>query len=114
LLITHNRHSQKYFENGRLHYPNEETTKQSRKYVKAMRPLQVWLALSQCLTKFNVTLIYFKQEIIPPSTNLNRHLLELLQKLLMYDPADRISAHEALKHPFFHVQLDDHGREISN
>ncbi|CAO3689944.1 unnamed protein product [Umbelopsis vinacea] len=75
------RHTQKYFENGRLNYPNDETTKQSRKYVKAMRPLQ---------------------EIIPPSTNLNRQLLELLQKLLMYDPADRISAQEALKHPFFH------------
>ncbi|KAJ2963440.1 hypothetical protein NQZ79_g1488 [Umbelopsis isabellina] len=95
-----NRHSQKYFENGRLHYPNEETTKQSRKYVKAMHPLQA--------------LIVFEQEIIPPSSNLNRQLLELLQKLLMYDPADRISAHEALKHPFFHVQLDEHGREINN
>ncbi|GAB5591468.1 serine threonine protein kinase CMGC group [Umbelopsis nana] len=87
------RHTQKYFESGRLNYPNDETTKQSRKYVKAMRPLQ---------------------EIIPPSSNLNRHLLELLQRLLMYDPADRISAHEALKHPFFHVQLDENGREITH
>lgn len=32
----------------------------------------------------------------------------------MYDPADRISAQEALKHPFFHVQLDENGREITH
>lgn len=79
-----------------------------------MHPLQVYLGLSSLIRSNYQYLIVFEQEIIPPSSNLNRQLLELLQKLLVYDPADRISAHEALKHPFFHVQLDEHGREINN
>ena len=32
---------QKLFKDHRLDYPNAETTKQSRKYVKAMKPLKV-------------------------------------------------------------------------
>jgi dual-specificity kinase len=32
---------QKLFKDYKLDYPNSETTKQSRKYVKAMKPLKV-------------------------------------------------------------------------
>lgn len=32
----------RYFNRNKLDYPNEETTRQSRKYVKAMKQLSVW------------------------------------------------------------------------
>ncbi|KAL1925365.1 uncharacterized protein VTP21DRAFT_248 [Calcarisporiella thermophila] len=72
--------SQKYFKHGRLDYPNQETNRQSRKYVKAMKPLA---------------------EIIPPRNKINALLLDLLKQLLVYDPDERISAREALEHPYF-------------
>lgn len=37
---------QKLFKDHKLDYPNAETTKQSRKYVKAMKPLKVLSPLS--------------------------------------------------------------------
>ncbi|KAL1923460.1 uncharacterized protein VTP21DRAFT_8440 [Calcarisporiella thermophila] len=76
---------QKYFRGGRLDYPNEETNRQSRKYVKAMRPLH---------------------EIVPPTSALNELFLNLLRKLLVYDPVERITAREALRHPYFFAQAN--------
>jgi dual-specificity kinase len=40
---------QKLFKDHKLDYPNAETTKQSRKYVKAMRPLKVSIPSHICL-----------------------------------------------------------------
>jgi len=42
---------QKLFKDHKLDYPNSETTKQSRKYVKAMKPLKVHY-LSQRVLQF--------------------------------------------------------------
>jgi dual-specificity kinase len=38
-------------------------------------------------------------------------LLDLLRKIFVYDPKNRISAKEALKHPWFKESLVDDGTE---
>lgn len=50
-----------------------------------------------------------KQEIIPASDMLNRQFLDLVRRLLTFDPAQRISVREALNHPYFTLQI---GNEI--
>ena len=35
------------------------------------------------------------------STLANKEAIDLLEKMLVYDPSDRITAKEALKHPYF-------------
>jgi len=51
------------------------------------------------------------QEFIPASSPFNRHLLDLLRKIFVYDPKTRITAKEALKHPWFKETLVDDGTE---
>ncbi|EHY56886.1 serine threonine protein kinase CMGC group [Exophiala dermatitidis] len=80
----------KFFNRGKLDYPNSETSKASRKYVKAMKHLH---------------------EFIPANTSFNRQLLDLLRKIFVYDPKQRITAKEALKHPWFKETLVDDGTE---
>ncbi|KAF2103836.1 kinase-like protein [Rhizodiscina lignyota] len=79
-----------YFKNGKLDYPNTDTPRASKKYVKAMKKLN---------------------DTIPPHTDFNRHFLDLLRKIFVYNPAKRITAHEALKHPWFREALADDGTE---
>jgi dual-specificity kinase len=45
--------------------------------------------------------------MVPPSSPHNTYLLDLLQKMMVYEPSQRISAREALRHPFFHISYDD-------
>ncbi|ORY02722.1 kinase-like protein [Basidiobolus meristosporus CBS 931.73] len=85
------RNTQKYFKNSRLNYPNQDTNRTSQKYVKNMKPIE---------------------SIIPPLTNCNAYLLDLVKKMLTYDTAQRITAREALNHPYFSIQFDDRGEEI--
>ncbi|CAG8554705.1 14001_t:CDS:2 [Acaulospora morrowiae] len=83
----------KYFRGGRLlNYPNNDTTKQSRKYVDSMRTLE---------------------EIIEPEKSISRkHFYDLIRQLLLYDPNERIKARDALRHAFFYVAFDDESRPI--
>ncbi|KAI9322390.1 kinase-like domain-containing protein [Dichotomocladium elegans] len=80
-----------YFKNGRLTYPGPNTSLQSQKSVKALKSLKY---------------------TIQPRTQANNALVDLLQKLLTYDPAKRITAREALRHFFFRIEFDEYGREI--
>ncbi|OAP64367.1 hypothetical protein AYL99_00339 [Fonsecaea erecta] len=80
----------KFFNRGRLEYPNNETSKASRKYVKGMKHLP---------------------EFIPATNSFNRQLLDLLRRIFVYDPKVRITAKEALKHPWFKEVLVDDGTE---
>lgn len=41
------------------------------------------------------------QEIIPDSNKFCRNFLDLLEKIFIYDPVDRITAKQALQHPWF-------------
>ncbi|KOS19216.1 Dual specificity protein kinase lkh1 [Escovopsis weberi] len=78
----------KYFKRLKLDYPTPETTRGSRRFVKAMKLLN---------------------EIIPPSNTFFRNFLDLLRKIFVYDPAQRITAKQALEHPWFKelAQPDD-------
>ncbi|KAJ5712105.1 hypothetical protein N7488_006261 [Penicillium malachiteum] len=80
----------KYFNRTKLDYPTAETTRASRKYVRAMKALS---------------------DFIPTSTPFNRSFLDLLRQIFVYDPKQRITAKEALKHPWFKETLVDDGTE---
>ena len=45
------------------------------------------------------------QEIVSASDPVNRHFLDLVKKLLTFDPAQRITVKEALNHPYFMLQI---------
>lgn len=50
------------------------------------------------------------QDIIPRSNNFLKQFLDLLRRIFIYDPAKRITAKEALLHPWFReVALQDDG-----
>ncbi|PCH01414.1 Hypothetical protein PENO1_043370 [Penicillium occitanis (nom. inval.)] len=80
----------KYFQRNKLDYPNDETTRASRKYVKAMKQLH---------------------EFIPQNHAFNKQFLDLLQKIFVYDPKQRLTAKQALKHPWFKETIVDDGTE---
>jgi len=80
----------KFFNRTKLDYPNNDTTRASRKYVKAMKHLH---------------------EFIQATTPFNKQLLDLLRKIFVYDPRQRITAKQALKHPWFKESLVDDGTE---
>ena len=53
------------------------------------------------------------QEIIPPNTAFNKQFLDLLKKIFVYDPKQRITAKNALKHAWFKESLVDDGTEAA-
>ncbi|KAH3956308.1 hypothetical protein HBI80_248040 [Parastagonospora nodorum] len=77
-----------YFKNYKLDYPNTETKKTSKEHVKAMKKLP---------------------ETIPNHTDFNRQFLDLLRQIFVYDPTKRITAKQALQHPWFKEPLMDDG-----
>ncbi|WPH03438.1 Dual specificity protein kinase lkh1 [Acrodontium crateriforme] len=82
----------RFFKNGSLAYPQPDTPRQSRKFVRGMKRLE---------------------EIIPPTNQFNRLFLDLLRKIFVYDPKKRITAREALKHPWFDELVEDDGTEAT-
>ncbi|KAG0261005.1 dual specificity protein kinase kns1 [Actinomortierella ambigua] len=98
LIRASHKSSQKYFLNGRLDYPNDETKRNSRKYVKALKKLR---------------------DYVVPSGNRSEQLgfaaalVDLLSQLLTYDPAERITAAQALKHPYFNYIVDEGGSVLA-
>ncbi|KAF9453435.1 CMGC/CLK protein kinase [Macrolepiota fuliginosa MF-IS2] len=73
-----------FFKDGRLDWPKPKATRQSKRDVRNTRPLE---------------------EVIPPIDNLNQQFLHLVQRLLAFDPAQRISVREALNHPYFSLTV---------
>lgn len=74
--------------NYRLDYPQSSTSRQSRKFVRAMRPLEA---------------------IIPQTSIVNARFKDLLSKLLEWEPHKRITVKDALKHSYFTLKIDDEG-----
>ncbi|TGZ79225.1 kinase-like protein [Ascodesmis nigricans] len=78
----------KYFKQARLNYPNAETSRTSKRYVNAMKKIE---------------------DIIPATTMFNKQFIDLLKKIFVYDPHKRITAKDALKHPWFRETSSDDG-----
>ncbi|MBW0494834.1 hypothetical protein O181_034549 [Austropuccinia psidii MF-1] len=72
----------------RLDYPQSNTSRQSRKFVRAMRHLE---------------------DIIPQTSIVNARFKDLLSKLLEWEPHKRITVRDALKHSYFTLKIDDEG-----
>ncbi|KAI0032520.1 CMGC CLK protein kinase [Vararia minispora EC-137] len=74
-----------YFREGcKLAWPSPKTTRQSKKEVRTTKSLQ---------------------DIITPTDSVNRQFLDLVRKLLAFDPAERITVREALQHPYFKLSV---------
>ena len=52
-----------------------------------------------------------EQDFIGQQTSFNKQLVDLLRRIFVYDPKNRITAKEALKHPWFKETLIDDGTE---
>lgn len=98
----------RYFYRSKLNYPNDDTTRASRKYVKAMKPLEV---RTTDPLPVPLTLTDGQQHFIPQGNKFHRLFLDLLKRIFVYDPKQRITAKEALKHPWFKESLIDDGTE---
>ena len=101
----------KFFVKTKLDYPNAETSKASRRYVRAMKKLNVSPTSSSLHIFYQTDIIY--QEFIPTGSPFNLQMLDLLRKIFVYDPAKRITAKEALKHPWFRETMVDDGVEAA-
>ncbi|KAF8976564.1 Dual specificity protein kinase clk3 [Entomortierella lignicola] len=95
LIRSCHKSSQKYFVHGRLDYPNDDTKRNSRKYVKALKPLKDYVAPTANRAE---------------NLSFAGDLRDLLGRLLTYDPEKRITAREALKHPYFNYIVDESGQ----
>ncbi|RDL40577.1 uncharacterized protein BP5553_00556 [Venustampulla echinocandica] len=83
----------KFFKRLKLDYPQPDTTRASRRFVKAMKRLD---------------------EIIPDNNKFCKNFLDLLKKIFVYDPAARITAKAALQHPWFkEAATPDDGTEAA-
>ncbi|CZT23914.1 related to LAMMER kinase-like protein [Ramularia collo-cygni] len=82
----------RFFKGGQLQYPMPDTPRQSRKFVRGMKRLD---------------------EIIPQNNAFNKLFLDLLRRIFVYDPKKRITAREALKHPWFSELVEDDGTEAT-
>ncbi|KAK0235771.1 CMGC/CLK protein kinase [Armillaria gallica] len=74
-------------EGSKLDWPKPKASRQSKKDVRATRPLS---------------------EVIPQTDIMNRQFLNLVQRLLAFDPAQRITVREALNHPYFSLNIPVH------
>ncbi len=54
------------------------------------------------------------QDIIPSNNAFMRQFVDLLKRIFIYDPSQRITAKEALEHPWFReVAIQDDGTEAA-
>ncbi|KAI8811940.1 hypothetical protein BJ742DRAFT_657477, partial [Cladochytrium replicatum] len=78
----------KLFHNPKLDYPKASTAKSSKRFVRNMKPLH---------------------KLITPVDEVSKILLDLIARMLMYDPAMQITAKEALARLYFKVAIPDDG-----
>ena len=94
----------------KLDYPNAETSKASRKYVKAMKFLPVSTSF-RFHSKRAMLMFIPQEEVIPLRSTFNRQFVDLLKRIFVYDPKTRINAKRALQHPWFKETIKDDGTE---
>ncbi|KAG1773527.1 kinase-like domain-containing protein [Suillus occidentalis] len=73
-------------EGARLDWPKPKASRQSKKDVRATRPLQ---------------------DVIPPTDQINKQFVDLVRRLLAFDPAQRITVRDALHHPYFSLNVPE-------
>eukprot|EP00268_Persea_americana_P013723 TRINITY_DN160_c0_g1_i7.p2 TRINITY_DN160_c0_g1~~TRINITY_DN160_c0_g1_i7.p2 ORF type:complete len:102 (+),score=14.36 TRINITY_DN160_c0_g1_i7:3369-3674(+) len=81
VLKKADRHAEKYIRRGRLDWPEGATSRDSIRAVLKLPRLQ------------NLVMQHVDHSA--------GDLIDLLQGLLRYDPVERLTAREALRHPFF-------------
>ncbi|KAF6137207.1 hypothetical protein GIB67_030971 [Kingdonia uniflora] len=81
MLKRVDRHAEKYVKRGKLYWPEGAVTRESIRSVTKLPRLQ--------------------NLIMEHVDNSGGEFINLLQSLLKYDPCDRLTAREALRHPFF-------------
>lgn len=116
LVIDYSRHAEKYIRRGRLDWPEGATSRDSIRAVLKLPRLQVYcLGLSEnfrdCWWYYKALLGYnspnllsfclFQNLVMQHVDHSAGDLIDLLQGLLRYDPVERLTAREALRHPFF-------------
>ena len=47
------------------------------------------------------------QDTIAPTDSINRQFLDLVRRLLTFDPQQRITVREALQHPYFSLHVPE-------
>jgi dual-specificity kinase len=58
-------------------------------------------------TPLVLTFLRAAQEIIPVTDHINRTFLDLVRRLLEFDPNKRISVRDALQHPYFSLSIPE-------
>ena len=88
-------------EGAKLDWPKPKASRQSKKDVRSTRPLSV------CPLAYLSSFIPLRllQDVIPPTDVINRQFLNLVQRLLTFDPAQRITVRDALSHPYFSLSI---------
>ena len=87
-----------FFKNHKVDYPNASVSRSSRKFLKTLRPLSGESALLSRRATLTST------DIIKPINTHNKLFLDLIVRLLDFDPDSRITVSQALHHPY--CQLD--------
>lgn len=96
--------AEKYVRKGRLNWPEGATSRESIKAVLKLPRLQVcvilvlWGALLE--TAIHFTNLFLQNIVMQHVDHSAGDLIDLLHGLLRYDPSARLTAHEALRHPF--------------
>jgi Protein kinase domain. len=91
-------------EGAKLDWPKPKASRQSKKDVRSTRPLSVSSPSQICPILHRSSKPSF-QDVIPPGDIVNRQFLSLVQKLLTFDPAQRVTVREALNHPYFSLNI---------
>lgn len=93
-----------FFKDGpRLDWPKPKASRQSKKDVRATRPLQVGRPIVRWLGAPDDS----SQDVIPPTDQINKHFVDLVRRLLSFDPAQRITVRDALRHPYFSLSIPE-------
>ncbi|KAK3671312.1 serine threonine protein kinase CMGC group [Recurvomyces mirabilis] len=93
----------RFFKNLHLAYPLPDTPRQSKRFVRGMKRLE------------DIIPVPHSSSGAPAASGsqarFNQLFLDLLRKIFVYDPKKRITAREALKHPWFEELVEDDGTE---
>ena len=92
-----------FFKNGRVDFPNANVSRSSKKFVKSLRSLRGETGM----TGRDRSGSFCGVDIIPPTNSHNKLFLDLIVRLLDFDPDNRITVAQALKHPYCNLHIEE-------